>query len=358
MYRWRLALLALVAALLIASLAWAQAEPPATNDPAPAADEMPAAQDEAVAEQPAAVEPAAAEPVVPVVEEHPAAVVTEHAAAEHEAAGGHGEGEKKEEEHWTLFGYIPVGWTIPIAQTVAGWFGWHVDPHQFTAHGLLHVEIMLFVLILITIFSVVVGGKYKRMLNEDPAPRPGISGANLMEFIVNFVDGMMGEIIGGHNPQKYLPLIGGLTFVILFNNLLGLIPGFYTATDNWNTTLALALVVFVLYHYYGVKTHGVLKYLDHFLGPLEGKTKWIMAPLMFPIELISHFARPMSLSLRLFGNMFGDHKVFAVFMGLVAVPLVYPLPFLALGLLVAIVQTLVFIMLTMVYIGLATAQEH
>ena len=142
MYRWRLALLALVAALLIASLAWAQAEPPATNDPAPAADEMPAAQDEAVAEQPAAVEPAAAEPVVPVVEEHPAAVVTEHAAAEHEAAGGHGEGEKKEEEHWTLFGYIPVGWTIPIAQTVAGWFGWHVDPHQFTAHGLLHVEFL------------------------------------------------------------------------------------------------------------------------------------------------------------------------------------------------------------------------
>ena len=94
------------------------------------------------------------------------------------------------------------------------------------------------------------------------------------------------------------------------------------------------------------------------MGPLEGKLKYIMAPIMIPIELISHLARPLSLSLRLFGNMFGDHKVFAVFMGLTALPFFYPLPFLALGLLVAVVQTLVFCLLSMVYIGLATASDH
>jgi F-type H+-transporting ATPase subunit a len=227
---------------------------------------------------------------------------------------------------------------------------------MYSSHGLLHVMIMFFVLVLITIFSLAVGAKYRKML-ADPTPQAGVSGANLMEMIVQTVLGLMHQIIG-HGSEKYLPLIGTLAFVILFNNLLGLIPGFYTATDNLNTTLAFAAAAIVLYHCYGIKTHGLGKYLAHFMGPVEGKVKYIMAPLMVPIELISHVARLFSLSLRLFGNMFGDHKVFAVFMGLVALPLLYPLPFLALGLLVAIVQTLVFCLLTMVYIGLATAEEH
>lgn len=278
-----------------------------------------------------------------------------HAEATHGEEGqGGGDG------HWTVFSLIPMGWTLPAAQTVAGWLGKEIAPatyHMYNSHGLLHVMVMFFVLILITVFSAVVGRKYRHML-DDPTPSDKVTGLNLMEMIVKTVMGLMEDIIGGSNPRQYLPLIGGLTFVILFNNLLGLVPGFYTATDNWNTTLALALTVFVLYNYYGVKKHGALKYMEHFLGPLEGKMKWILAPLMFPIELISHFARPLSLSLRLFGNMFGDHKVFAVFMGLTVLPLIYPLPFLALGMLVAIVQTLVFILLTMVYIGLATAEGH
>jgi len=265
---------------------------------------------------------------------------------------------KEKPEHWTLFNLIPMEWTLPVAETVAGWFGISkVNEEMYNNHGLLHVMIMFFVLCVIIVISITVGGKYRKMLN-DPAPKPGVSGGNMLEALVKTVLGMMEEIIGGHDSQKYLPLIGSLALVILFNNLLGLIPGFYTATDNLNTTLSMAVVAWLLYHYFGIKTHGLVKYLDHFLGPLQGKIKWIMAPLMLPIELISHFARVMSLSLRLFGNMFGDHKVFAVFMGLVALPLVYPLPFLALGLLVAIVQTLVFCLLTMVYIGLATAKEH
>lgn len=349
MFYQRQLLVALIVVLFLSMAAWAETGvEPVVEAATPAMEGAPLD-----AEAPLAA------PLAPL-EITPAPVVHEEAAAAHgEAAAGHGEA-KKEDGHWTLFNLIPMEWTYGIAVKVGAMAGIpesQIDHHYYTSHGLLHVMIMFFVLVLITLISVTVGGKYKRML-DDPAPKPGVSVLNFVEAVVKTVLGMMEEIIGGHDTKKYLPLIGSLAFVILMNNLLGLIPGFYTATDNWNTTAAMALVVFILYHYYGIKTHGVGKYLAHFMGPLEGLTKYLMAPLMVPIELISHFARPLSLSLRLFGNMFGDHKVFAVFMGLVSVPLIYPLPFLALGLLVAIVQTLVFSMLTMVYIGLATAKSH
>ncbi|MDP8225172.1 MAG: F0F1 ATP synthase subunit A [Candidatus Lernaella stagnicola] len=286
-----------------------------------------------------------------------AAPSSEHADAA--VSGGHEA--KKADVHWTLFNYIPMEWMYPVAVAIGGMLGVpkaDIDPHGFTAHALLHVLVMFFVLMLILFISLRVGGRYKKMLktgNYDPDS--GVTLTNFVETIIKIVLGMMKDIIG-HDEEKYLPLVGSLAFVILLSNLLGLIPGFYTASDNLNTTLALALIVFCLYHYYGIRAQGIGKYLAHFLGPMEGVIKYVMAPIMVPIELISHLARPMSLSLRLFGNMFGDHKVFAVFMGLLAVPLIYPLPFLALGTLVAIVQTLVFSLLTMVYIGLATAKEH
>jgi len=288
--------------------------------------------------------------------EHATAEPAEHAAAGEAAhGGGH-----SEEGHWTLFNFIPFEWTKPLARTVAGWFGiTQINEDMYNAHGLLHVIIMFFVLILVILIATFVGGKYRKMLAEDDIePKPGASIPNFIEAIVGAVLSMSREVIGRDDVKQYLPLLGSLTFVILFNNLLGLIPGFYVATDNWNTTLAMAIVVFLMYNYYGMKTHGVGKYLAHFMGPLEGKLRFIMAPIMVPIELISHIARPLSLSLRLLGNMFGDHKVFGVFMGLSALPLFYPLPFLALGLLVAIVQTLVFVLLSMVYISLATAHDH
>lgn len=346
MFYHRHLLVALIAVLFLSCAAWAQTgEEPAAAAVAPPVEGA----------APAVVEP----PLVPAapLEAAPAIAVPEAAAPAHGEAA---EGKKKEEEHWTLFNLIPMEWTYGIAVKVGALAGIpesQINEHLYNSHGLLHVMIMFFVLVLITLISVTVGGKYKRML-DNPAPQPGVSVSNFVEALVQTVLGMMEEIIGGHDSKKYLPLIGSLGFVILLNNLLGLIPGFYTATDNLNTTLAMAVVAWLLYHYYGIKTHGLGKYLAHFMGPLEGPVKYIMSPLMVPIELISHFARLLSLPLRLFGNMFGDHKVFAVFMGLVGVPLIYPLPFLALGLLVAVVQTLVFIMLTMVYIGLATAKSH
>lgn len=235
-----------------------------------------------------------------------------------------------------------------------------------------HVVTYTLVALLLVVSGIVIGGRYRKKLVDYDAwkkqpldtrgpspidPSPKFSPANFFETVIQMLLGLMEEIIG-HGAKKFLPLIGALTFVILFSNLMALIPGSAVPTSNFNTNVAMAVTVFFMYHFFGIREHGILKYLAHFMGPLEGPIKYIMAPLMIPIELISHFARPLSLSLRLLGNMFGDHTVFAVFMGLVALPLIYPLPFLGLGLLVCVVQTLVFVMLTTVYISLAVAHDH
>src|SRR5437868_1585289 len=131
--------------------------------------------------------------------------------------------------------------------------------------------------------------------------------------------------MGEANAPRFLPLIGALWLFILFNNLYALIPGFSAPTDTLKTNVGIALAAFFLTHYYGVKEHG-LAYFKHFLGPSPA-----LIPLMLPIELISHVARPLSLAIRLMGNMMADHKVVMSFFALV--PLLVPLPFLLLVLL-------------------------
>ena len=137
---------------------------------------------------------------------------------------------------------------------------------------------------------------------------------------------------------------------ILIANFLALIPGFLPPTDSLRTTLALGLVAFVAYNWWGIKTHGFAAYFKHFLGPV-----WWLSWLILPIELISHFVRPASLALRLMGNMYGDHQVLGQFLAFGL--LLIPLPVMALGLMVVVVQTLVFTLLTIVYIALAV-EEH
>jgi F-type H+-transporting ATPase subunit a len=129
---------------------------------------------------------------------------------------------------------------------------------------------------------------------------------------------------------------------------LGLIPGFSPATDNFNTTLALGIFVFLYYNYQGIKEQGLWGHIKHFMGPV-----WYLAILIFPIELISHAVRPLSLGLRLQGNMKGDHLVLSIFSGLV--PYLVPIPFYVIGLFVCFMQAFVFTLLTMVYISLSTA---
>ena len=173
---------------------------------------------------------------------------------------------------------------------------------------------------------------------------------NFFEYTAESVYGMVEGAMGEKNAARFFPLIGALWLFVLFGNLIGLLPGFISPNDTLKTNVGIAVFVFLLTHYYGVKEHG-LAYFKHFMGP----TIWL-AWLMLPIELISHFARPLSLSMRLMGNMMADHKVVMSFFALV--PLVVPLPFMLLGLLVCFIQALVFCSLTMVYIGMAIEHEE
>jgi F-type H+-transporting ATPase subunit a len=172
---------------------------------------------------------------------------------------------------------------------------------------------------------------------------------NLFEVIVGGLENFVEEIMGPEG-KHYLTLIGSLFLFILVCNLQGLFPGFDSPTANINTTLALALVAFTATHYIGIKRHG-LGYVKHFMGPM-----WGLAPLMLPIELISHFARVMSLTFRLFGNMVAKHKLLLVLALLM--PYGAPVPILGLGLLVAFVQAGVFTLLTMLYLSGSIEEAH
>jgi F-type H+-transporting ATPase subunit a len=173
---------------------------------------------------------------------------------------------------------------------------------------------------------------------------------NFFEYTAESVYGMVEGAMGESNAARFFPIIGALWLFILFNNLVGLIPGMVSPDDTLKTNVGIAVMVFVLTHYFGVKEHG-LSYFNHFLGPTPA-----LAPLILPIELISHVARPLSLSVRLLGNMMADHKVVMSFFALV--PILVPLPFMLLGLLVCLIQALVFCTLAMVYFGMAIEHEE
>ena len=176
--------------------------------------------------------------------------------------------------------------------------------------------------------------------------KPGIF-QQVLELFTDTVGKFLDDIIG-HGGRRFMAPIGTFAVLILLSNLLGLIPGFMPPTGNIIVTASLALCSFVVYNFYGIRAQG-FGYIKHFLGPVA-----VLAPLFFPIEIISHLARPLSLSIRLFGNIFGDHQVSGVFIHLV--PFLVPIPFILLGLLVAVIQTLVFCLLSMIYI--AEAVEH
>jgi F-type H+-transporting ATPase subunit a len=221
------------------------------------------------------------------------------------------------------------------------------DATHFT---LAHVICAALVVVALTVAAVryraaITGGGDGRIV-----PPRGLGVRPLIEMFTDAVLNMMSGVMGEKHARRFLPLVGSLAFFIFLSNLLGLIPGFLPPTDTLKTNVALAVSVFVMTHVYGVAAHGV-GYFKHFLGPV-----WYLAPLMLPIELISHVARPVSLSLRLLGNIAADHKVVTAFF--VMVPLLVPLPFMLLGVIVAIVQTLVFSLLTTVYISMAVAEEE
>lgn len=173
---------------------------------------------------------------------------------------------------------------------------------------------------------------------------------NMVEaVVVGLVENM--ESVIGHGGKRFLPLLGTLTFFIFTANMIGLVPGCIAPTSNVNTNLAMALTVFVVYNFVGIQKQGFVTYFKHFMGPV-----WWLSWLIFPIEIISHLARPITLAMRLFGNVKGEDLVVLVLLFLV--PLILPLFMMAFMVFTGLLQTIVFLLLAMVYLQGALAEEH
>jgi F-type H+-transporting ATPase subunit a len=203
---------------------------------------------------------------------------------------------------------------------------------------------------------------------QDPTiPASDLGARNIAELLVGLVVSQSDAVIG-RQGRKFVPYFGTFFLFILFSNLIGLLPGFAPPTSNLNTTVGLALISFVGYNVIGFKEMGT-GYLKHFVGPMTdlpaqsflGKLAFVPLLLLsvtffFVLELVSHLFRPVSLALRLFGNMMGDHIVIEVFMDLTK--LVVPVIFYALGTLVSVIQAAVFMLLSMIYVSLAISHGH
>ncbi len=220
--------------------------------------------------------------------------------------------------------------------------------------GLQHVYGALFIFLLLFLLGVTTVSSIRRS-REDLLPPGKLTLRNFVEVFLNAVYQIMSDIMGQKAARFFLPLIGTCAFFIFFSNAIGLVPGFLPPTSKLNTTLACASVIFFATHIFGVKEHG-LAYFKHFLGPIVSWAALPLMAIMLVIELISHVARPVSLSIRLMANMTADHMVVAAFVGLV--PFIIPVPMMVLGCVVVTVQTLVFCLLSTVYITLAIQHEE
>lgn len=217
----------------------------------------------------------------------------------------------------------------------------------------LHVPQHVITFALVGLLFVVFGMLYRAKLSgtkNATVPDKGITFRNIFEALGQFIYNLARNIMGEEEAKKYYTVIMLLFTFVFANNLIGLIPGFLPPTDNFNTTLALGVFVFLYYNFQGIRAQGLVGHIKHFMGPV-----WYLAVLIFPIELISHTVRPLSLGLRLKGNMEGDHLVLSIFSGLI--PYIVPIPFYVIGLFVCFMQAFVFTLLTMVYISLATAHH-
>ncbi len=209
------------------------------------------------------------------------------------------------------------------------------------AHAYPHVVYTWVVMIFLIVFGAL-GAKGVTMIPT--------KGQNFFEMLVSGIEEFMVDITG-EEGRWLLPLVATLFIFIFVSNLIGLIPGFFPPTASLNTTLACALTVVIFTHVIGIKYHGAA-YIKHFLGPV-----WWMIPIILPIEIIGHLARILSLSFRLFGNMMGHELVLGILFFL-AGAFFAPLPIMALGIFVALVQAFVFFLLSIMYFTGAMEHAH
>lgn len=233
-------------------------------------------------------------------------------------------------EHESSILYAPVN---ALWHNVQNRFAWDIPDHVIMA-------------LLVLLISAVVFPLMARKINrENPSHFQ-----QMLELVVSGLKSLLRDIIG-HEGDRFLYVIGGFAAFIFVSNIFGIFFFLQPPTSNPNTTFGLALCAFLYYNWQGIRTQGVVGYLKHFIGPLP-----LLAPLMIPIEIIGHLARILSLGMRLFGNIFGEHSATGIFMGIL--PFVVPWPMMGLGIFGAFLQTFVFVMLTMVYIAGATVVEE
>ena len=227
----------------------------------------------------------------------------------------------------------------------------HESPILFPFNLLVHMGIPSFVVFSWVATGIILAIAFAAKKSMNLVPR---GAQNLVEvFMEFFID--LAESNIGHMGKHFVPFIGTLGMYILVCNLLGLIPGGEASTSNINTNAALALPVFLATHIYGIKQHK-LGYIKHFVGPIRSLPALPLMILMFIIEVIGHIARPLTLSVRLFGNMVAKHKIIMIL--LLLAPAVVPTAILGLGVLVCMIQAFVFVLLTTLYLAGAVEAAH
>jgi F-type H+-transporting ATPase subunit a len=209
----------------------------------------------------------------------------------------------------------------------------------------------LFASLLVALVVLLVATSVRGKLAGEAAviPEEKLTLRTFAEAFLEYFYELAKSVMGADRAKKYFGIIGGAAMFVFFANVMALIPGAPLATSSLNVTAGCAVVVFLLFNFYGLKENG-FGYVKHLMGPA-----WYLAPLIFPVEVISLCVRPVTLAVRLMLNMAVDHLILSIFIGLFA--LVVPLPVMILGCLVILVQTLVFTLLTCIYIGLATEHE-
>ena len=224
-----------------------------------------------------------------------------------------------------------------LGNSLLGVVGAHPDPRPWANFVVMQFVVALFLMVVVALL--------RFRLSAD---RPG-QFQQAFELIYEFVHGQAEDQIG-HDGRRYMGYFGTIFLFILTANLIGIVPCFESPTQNPSVTAGCALATFVYYNLVGIQASG-FKYAAHFAGPV-----WWLAPLMLPIEIISHLARPLSLTVRLYANMFAGEKVTMVFLGLTLFPV--PVIFMGLHVFVGVIQAYIFMLLTMVYVGGAVAHEH
>jgi F-type H+-transporting ATPase subunit a len=218
-----------------------------------------------------------------------------------------------------------------------------------TFHLPAHTIALIFGSILFLVMGLIYRASVSSVKNAT-IPDKGISLRNIIESLGQAMYSTAKTVMGEESAKRYFPYIIFVFCFILLTNVIGIFPGSMSPNQNLNTTLALGIFTFLYFNYQGIKAVGFVNYMKHFAGPMPA-----LALLIFPIEIISVSVRPLSLALRLRGNMDGDHLILGIFSDLV--PYIVPIPFYGMGLFVSFLQAFVFTLLTMIYIGMATAHH-